>query len=231
MKNSAVALYPCSSKIHLVDWGVIDYRTAWDRQEKLFAGKIADKLAGKSVENDFILCEHPHVYTLGKHGNPDNLLVSTEQLQLHHATFVPTNRGGDITYHGPGQLVGYPIFDLDSIGLGLKDYINRIEQLIINLLEQYGIKSERMKGATGVWIDTANSRCRKIAAIGVRSSHFVTMHGFALNVNTDLRYFSAINPCGFTDKGVTSMQKELGHTVEFNEVKRRIMSEAQILFK
>jgi len=174
---------------------------------------------GLDTENVLVFCEHPHVYTLGKSGDEHNMLLDYIQLQAKEAVFVKTNRGGDITYHGPGQVVGYPIFDLANFGLGLKQYINMIEQAIINALSFYNIFAQRMDGATGVWLDVGLPTCRKICAIGVRSSHYVTMHGFALNVNTDLNYFNYINPCGFIDKGVTSMEKELGHTVDMDELK------------
>ncbi len=204
------------------NWGLIDYRTAWERQEQLFRETISRKMAGLPTENRLVFCEHPHVYTLGMHGNPQNMLLSAANLQKTGATFVQTNRGGDITYHGPGQIVGYPIFDLASFGIGLKQYICNVEEAIIQTLLTYDIRAERLHGATGVWLDTGKPNCRKIAAIGVRSSHFVTMHGFALNVNTDLRYFSAINPCGFTDKGVTSMQLEKGKHIDMEEVRARL---------
>jgi lipoyl(octanoyl) transferase len=156
---------------------------------------------------------------LGKSGDEQNMLLNLKQLQAADVKLVRTNRGGDITYHGPGQIVGYPIFDLENFGLGLKQYIFKIESVIIKLLTLYGIYAARLAGATGVWLDPETSRARKICAIGVRSAHFVTMHGFALNVDTDLTYFNHINPCAFTDKGVTSIQKELGHSIDLKIVK------------
>ena len=157
-------------------------------------------------------------------------MISDQQLRAIGATFVKIDRGGDITYHGPGQIVGYPIFDLESLNLGLKAYINRLEQLIIDVIALYGIKGDRLEGATGVWLDPDTPNARKIAAIGVRASRFVTMHGFALNVNTDLKYFSYINPCGFVDKGVTSMAEELGTEIDINEVKQQIFQHAKHIF-
>ncbi|MGB4413313.1 MAG: lipoyl(octanoyl) transferase LipB [Paludibacter sp.] len=208
-----------NKEIKLIDWGLIEYNQAWTQQESIFSETINRKVEGLDTENVLVFCEHPHVYTLGKSGDEHNMLLDFIQLQAKEAVFVKTNRGGDITYHGPGQVVGYPIFDLANFGLGLKQYINMIEQAIINALSFYNIFAQRMDGATGVWLDVGLPTCRKICAIGVRSSHYVTMHGFALNVNTDLNYFNYINPCGFIDKGVTSMEKELGHTVDMDELK------------
>ena len=201
------------------DWGLVDYRTAWDRQERLFAEAIRRKQAGLPVTGRLVFCEHPHVYTLGKSGKEQNMLLDALQLRAKHAGFVRTNRGGDITYHGPGQLVGYPILDLEHYGLGLKRYIYIIEETVIRLLGRYGVRAGRLDGATGVWLDAHGPSARKICAIGVRSSHFVTMHGFALNVNTCLDYFNYIHPCGFVDKGVTSMARELGHEADMADVK------------
>lgn len=208
-----------NKEIKLIDWGLIEYNQAWTQQESIFSETINRKVEGLDTENVLVFCEHPHVYTLGKSGDEHNMLLDYIQLQAKEAVFVKTNRGGDITYHGPGQVVGYPIFNLANFGLGLKQYINMIEQAIINALSFYNIFAQRMDGATGVWLDVGLPTCRKICAIGVRSSHYVTMHGFALNVNTDLNYFNYINPCGFIDKGVTSMEKELGHTVDMDELK------------
>lgn len=211
-----------NEKLIYLDWNLIDYNTAWEKQEELFQNTIKEKRAGNPTENYLVFCEHSHVYTLGKSGDEHNLLINYIQLQAKNATFVQTNRGGDITYHGPGQLVGYPIFDLANFDLGLKQYIHLVEDAVIELLRGYGIESTRLDGATGVWLDVDSPRCRKICAIGVRSSVFVTMHGFALNVNTVLEYFNHINPCGFVDKGVTSMEKELGHPVEMEAIKKRM---------
>lgn len=178
-----------------------------------------------------ILCEHPHVYTLGKSGRQDNMLISEEFLKNIGATFYRIDRGGDITYHGPGQLVGYPILDLERVGLGLKEYVHLLEQSVIDTIAEFGIAGERLEGATGVWLPaTRMEPQRKICAIGVRSSRFVTMHGFALNVSPRMEYFSYINPCGFVDKGVTSMEVELGLTVEMEEVKRVYVRKFEKIF-
>lgn len=209
-----------NNMIQFVDWGLIEYKAAWDNQEQLFSETVTKKIDGKQTDNILVFCEHPHVYTLGKSGDEHNMLLNYIQLQAKDAQFVKTNRGGDITYHGPGQVVGYPIFDLANFNLGLKQYIYSVEEAIIKTLKLYNIDATRLDGATGVWLDVGLSSCRKICAIGVRSSRFVTMHGFALNVNTDLDYFGHINPCGFVDKGVTSMQKELGTTINFEELKQ-----------
>ncbi|WP_293053440.1 lipoyl(octanoyl) transferase LipB [Paludibacter sp.] len=215
-----------NNSITPLDWDIIEYNEAWQKQEALFQQTIQQKLKNETTSNYLILCEHPHVFTLGKNGSANNLLIGNLQLRSVHAQYVETNRGGDITYHGPGQIVGYPIFDLANFDMGLKQYIFNMEEAVISTLKRIGIQSERLDGATGVWLNTAYpEKCRKICAIGVRSSHFVTMHGFALNVNTDLNYFSYINPCGFVDKGVTSIQKELGAPYSLKEIKQLLREE------
>jgi lipoyl(octanoyl) transferase len=209
------------------DIGIIDYKEAWDYQEKLFHEAISLKLNEKNNPNDqnssnhqhLLFCEHPNVYTLGKNGVQANLLISEELIQKIGAKFYKINRGGDITYHGPGQIVGYPIFDIEVMRLGIREYIYMIEASIIDTLGEYGIESGRLAGATGVWIAPDGKNTRKICAIGVKVSRYVTMHGFALNVNTNLDYFRYINPCGFVDKEVTSMEKELGYKQNFEEIK------------
>jgi len=211
-----------NQNIEYQDWGLVEYNEAWAKQDKIFSDTIDKKMDNLPTRNYLVFCEHPHVYTLGKSGDKQNLLLNQIQLQAKNAVFVHSNRGGDITYHGPGQVVGYPIFDLDNFEVGLKQYIFRIEEAIIQTLSLYNISATRLDGSTGVWIDVEKTSCRKICAIGVRSSHFVTMHGFALNVNTQLEYFNYINPCGFIDKGVTSMEKELGSKVDMNELKTRL---------
>lgn len=220
-----------NKNIQYIDWGLTDYNKGWKMQEDIFNNTIEKKLQNVETENVLVFCEHPHVYTLGKSGDEQNLLLNYIQLQAKDATFVHTNRGGDITYHGPGQVVGYPIFDLANFNIGLKQYIYNIEEAIINTLTAYNIKSERLVGATGVWLDVGKTNCRKICAIGVRSSRYVTMHGFALNVNTDLSYFSHINPCGFIDKGVTSMEKELNRKVDMEELKVKLKNECLSIFQ
>jgi len=205
------------------DLNIIEYGQAWGYQEKLFEDALSQKSQGQNPQNHLLLCEHPHVITIGKHGKLENLLFQEKHLNEKGVSLFRIDRGGDITYHGPGQLVAYPIFDLESFNIGLRTYIYNIEEIIIRLLRSYNIIAERLEGAAGVWLDTSiPARTRKIAAIGVRSSRFVTMHGLALNVNTDLSYFSLINPCGFIDKGVTSMQKELGREVDMQEVKSKM---------
>lgn len=204
------------------DLKTIEYGDAWDYQQQLFAEALNCKDKGIQTKNHLLFCEHPHTITIGKHGKQENLLFQESYLKEKGVSLFQIDRGGDITYHGPGQLVGYPIFDLESYDIGLRQYIFNVEEIIIRLLQSYNIQSERLDGAAGVWIDTTiPSETRKIAAIGVRSSRFVTMHGFALNVNTDLSFFSLINPCGFVDKGVTSMEKELGYRIDMEEVKEK----------
>ena len=217
-------------KLIFKDLGIIDYKSAWDYQEKLFAEIISLKLKDRNkydlsdaYSHYLLFCEHPHVYTLGNSGLQSNLLITDEWLKKIGASFYKINRGGDITYHGPGQIVGYPIFDLENMKLGIKEYIWILEESIINTLLEYGLKSARLSGATGVWLDTGSTKERKICAIGVRASRYVTMHGFALNVNTNLDYFKYINPCGFVDKGVTSMEKELYAKQDIEEIKKILL--------
>ena len=212
--------------IILTDWGTIDYREAWRRQEEIFDRQIDNKQNKLPTENNLIFCEHPHVYTIGKSGNAGNMLIDDGTVPVYR-----TDRGGDITYHGFGQIVGYPVFDLESLGIGLREYITRLEEAVIRLLRDYDIEGGLYAEGTGVWIDTAlPSKTRKICAIGVRSSRYVTMHGFALNVNTDLSYFGRINPCGFTDRGVTSMKKELGKSLDIDEVKQKLFKHIEEVF-
>jgi len=218
--------------IFFQDLGVMEYQAAWDYQEKLLQGNVSIKsesyLNGSvapSSENlptkhYLLFTEHPPVYTLGKSGNRENVLLDDEGMKEKKIAFFHTNRGGDITFHGPGQVVGYPIFDLEKFYTDIGRYLRDLEEVVIRLLADYGLKGERSSGETGVWIDPAISgRARKICAIGVRSSRWVTMHGFALNVNTDLSYFNHIVPCGISDKTVTSLEKELGRTLPLEEVK------------
>ncbi len=205
--------------VRVEDAGVVEYGAAWERQKEYFGRIVEGKAAGRNENGVLLLCEHPHVYTLGKSGSEANLLIGDELLSRIGATYFRTDRGGDITYHGYGQLVGYPILDIGRFGMGLKDYVFLVEQCVIDCIGRWGIEAGRLDGATGVWIDAHGPSARKICAIGVKASHYVTMHGFALNVNTDLAYFSYINPCGFVDKGVTSMEKELGRKVAMADVK------------
>lgn len=231
------------------DLGRMGYSECWDLQRSLFDCALNTKRNGGAKEggeeaaqgaasvaedkaNDLgayeagwlLLVEHNPVYTLGKSGKSENMLVSEEYLRSIGAEFFHIDRGGDITFHGPGQVVGYPILDLEQVGIGLREYIDSIEGAVIDLCAEYGIVAGRVEGASGVWLDGGTSRARKICAIGVKSSRYVTMHGFALNVNTDLRYFNHINPCGFADRGVTSLQKELGREVSMEEVKEKVIN-------
>jgi lipoyl(octanoyl) transferase len=219
------------------DLGVMDYKEAWDYQEQQFERIIECKLFNREnptnsevIVHHLLFCEHPHVYTLGKSGQANNLLIQDDFLKKINATFYKINRGGDITYHGPGQIVGYPIFDLEQMKLGVREYIFKLEEAIIQTLKPFGIMGERLDGATGVWLETKTTGTRKICAIGVRASRYVSMHGFALNANTNLDYFSHINPCGFIDKGVTSMQKELGEEVDIEEVKSSLKENLKSIF-
>ncbi|MDR1878554.1 MAG: lipoyl(octanoyl) transferase LipB [Bacteroidales bacterium] len=216
-----------NKQIDYIDWGMIDYKTAWEKQQALFDALVDlksdfDSSKSKSSVQRFILCEHPHVYTLGRYGQSNNLLINDEFLRKINASYYRIDRGGDITYHGPGQIVGYPILDLEQLHLSLKEYINCLEEMIIRTLATYNIQATRMKNAAGVWLDANGKHPRKIGAVGVRASRYVTMHGFAFNVNTDLSYFSYINPCGFADKGVTSMEKELNRAVPTEEIKQKL---------
>ena len=218
-------------RLKLADWSIIPYEVAYNRQKEWFEAAIRNKAEGKPVDNTLILCEHPHVITIGKHGNFSNLLFPEETLKEKNVALFHIDRGGDVTYHGPGQLVGYPILDLEVFGLSLKKYIFLLEESVIELLKQYGIKGDRLEGATGVWLNTNQpGKTRKICAIGIRSSRYVTMHGFALNINTDLEYFRLINPCGFVDKGVTSMEKELGHPFDIQQLKQALFEILNRLF-
>ena len=212
-------------ELEIIDWNQVPYTEGWNRQTVLFDEIVAAKRAGTSYVYLIVFFDHPHVYTLGRSGKEANMLLGEEQLQRIGATLYHIDRGGDITYHGPGQQVCYPILNLEEFGLGLKEYVHLLEEAVIGVCASYGIEAGRVDKATGVWLDGDTSRARKICAIGVRSSHYVTMHGLALNVNTDLRYFSYINPCGFVDKGVTSLQHELGREVSMAEVKERLGKE------
>ncbi|PIE49147.1 MAG: lipoyl(octanoyl) transferase [Flavobacteriales bacterium] len=212
--------------VQLKDLGLKDYKTIWDYQEQLFNEIIALKRADVSQPTPgyLLLVEHPHVYTLGKSGNKANLLINDAKLEEIKAKFYHINRGGDITYHGPGQLVGYPILDLDNFFNDIGKYMRLLEETIIRVLSDYGLKGERSKGETGVWLDTGTPFARKICALGVKCSRWVTMHGFALNVNTNLGYFDHIIPCGIKGKAVTSIQAELNKEIDMQEVKNKIIT-------
>lgn len=221
------------------DLGLSPYLAVWGQQESIFKEIIDIKRQNyhlppcEQIESHqhLIFCQHPHVYTLGKSGDAQNLLINQIELQANDAEFIKTNRGGDITYHGPGQLVGYPIFDLEALKLSVKEYIYHLEEAIIRVIEQYGIKGKRLDGAIGVWLEaTEHLPERKICAIGVKVSRHVSMHGFAMNINTNLDYFNYINPCGFVDKSVTSLQKELGRKMDFEEVKSMVKKQLEDVF-
>ncbi len=228
-----------TQEVELIDLGVQDYKSTWDYQEELFQQIIKTKIENRhrdaneqlSIQHRFIFVEHPEVITLGKNGSLSNLLVTQEVLNQNHISFFKINRGGDITYHGPGQIVGYPIFDLDFFFTDIGKYLRLIEEVIILTLAEYGITAGRSKGETGVWLDADKpSRARKICAIGIRCSRWVTMHGFAFNINTNLNHFNYIIPCGIQQKAVTSLQKELGREVPLDEVKEKITRHFSTLF-
>ncbi len=212
--------------------GRIRYKKAWEYQEHIFKQVLASKTNSEIEPKQYLLlCEHEPVYTLGKSGNEENLLLTEYMRETKNIEYFLIDRGGDITYHGPGQLVVYPIIDLERHKIGIKKYISMLEDVVINVLSQYGIHAEKDEKAMGVWLDAKDPlKARKICAVGVRVSRFVTMHGLALNINTDLNYFNYINPCGFTDKQTTSMQKELGKEIDFYEVTKKIESEFQNIF-
>jgi lipoyl(octanoyl) transferase len=215
--------------IYLQDIGLTDYQEAFELQTGLFENlkqiKIDNKhnSVQKTTDNYFLFTEHPHVYTLGKSGEKEHLLLSDDEMLDKKVQFIPTNRGGDITYHGPGQIVGYPIIDLDNFGLEIMSYMRKLEAIIIKVLADYQIKGERSEGETGVWLDVGKKNARKICAMGVKTSRWVTMHGFALNVDVDLDYFNHIIPCGIKNKGVTSLQNELQTKVDKEKVKQLII--------
>ena len=217
--------------IEISDWGLIEYAEAWKRQKECFSALVDAKLAGKDYVNRLVLCQHPPVYTLGRSGKVDNMLLGEKQLRRIGASLYHIDRGGDITFHGPGQLVCYPILNLEDFSLSHREYIYVLEEAVIRTCAAYGIEAGRLDKATGVWLDARLASARKICAIGVHASHFVTMHGLALNVDTDLCYFSYIHPCGFVDKGVTSMRKELGQEVDMEAVKARLCQELAALLE
>lgn len=207
----------------IVDWGLVPYQKAWEKQHEIFYAQLERKQTSLPTQEDTIIfCEHPHVYTIGKSGEDSNMLMDATRLSELGATFYHIDRGGDITYHGPGQVVCYPIIDLERYKLNVRSYVSLLEECVIEICESYGLHATRMDGARGIWIDANGSSARKICAIGVRASRYITMHGLAFNVNTDLKFFDYINPCGFKDKGVTSLEQELGHKVNMEEVKQKL---------
>ena len=223
-------------RVKFYDLGICDFKKAWDFQIAVFDEIISWKKSAvhdkKQPSGALIFVEHPHVYTLGKSGSENNMLLNATQMKAAGASFYRIDRGGDITYHGPGQIVCYPIFNLEALNIGLKEYIYKLEETIIGVVEKYGLKASRLKGGTGVWLDPdVEGKARKICAIGVKASRFVTMHGLAFNVNTDLEYFNFINPCGFTDKGVTSLEIELGERQNLDEAKKNVVEKLKEVFK
>lgn len=220
-------------EVSFIDLGLMDYKEAWDYQASL-QKRIIDAKTGikaETVKNYLLFVEHPHVFTLGKSGKENNLLIRDDLLHSINASFYKIDRGGDITYHGPGQLVGYPVFDLEDFGMGIRDYIHNLEQAIIDSLTEIGIAASRLKGATGVWLEADNpGKTRKICAIGVKVSRSVTMHGFAFNVNTDLNYFRYIHPCGFIDKGVTSVERELSSVQSMDNIRTLLLHNLERVF-
>ena len=235
-----------NKRVFFQDWGLTDYKEAWDRQEALFGQtvELKTKIRNRKITSEgdeyseedeltpnyLIFCEHPHVYTLGKSGKPEHLLLDEKGLKEKNAVFHPINRGGDITYHGPGQIVGYPILDLDNFFTDIHLYLRTLEEAVILTMADYGLKGDRYPGYTGVWLDSDNENARKICAMGVRCSRWVTMHGFAFNINTDLDYFKNIVPCGIDDKAVTSMQKELGKKADIEDIKNKLKHHISVLF-
>ncbi|OUV71899.1 MAG: lipoyl(octanoyl) transferase [Flavobacteriales bacterium TMED123] len=226
-----------NKKVIFEDLGLIDYKKCWDYQEDIFAKNLVLKTKNRkentSIEtkNTLLFCEHPHVYTLGKSGNENNLLVNEEYLKSRGASFYKINRGGDITYHGPGQIVGYPILDLENFFTDIHKYLRLLEEAVILTLKEYGLKGERSDGETGVWFDVGTPKARKICALGVKTSRWVSMHGLAFNVNSDLSYFGNIIPCGIVDKQVTSLQKELNKKMDIKEVKNKLKNHIAELFE
>ncbi len=234
-----------NKKVIFQDWGLIDYKEAWDKQEVLFSETVALKTLIRNrlitsegdeypeytpTPNYLVFCEHPHVYTLGKSGKPEHLLLDEKGLKDKKASYYAINRGGDITYHGPGQIVGYPILDLDNFFSDIHLYLRTLEEAVILTLADHGLNAGRYPGYTGVWFDADNDKARKICALGVRCSRWVTMHGMAFNINPDLDYFKNIVPCGIDDKDVTSMERELGRKVDIEDVKENLKKHISVLF-
>lgn len=229
-----------SKKTHFIHLGLKDYKEAWDFQEEIFKTTVDQKIVNRKLpddqqvttENHLIFCYHPHVFTLGKSGDENHLLANETFLQQKEASFYKINRGGDITYHGPGQIVGYPILDLDHFFTDIHKYLRYLEEAVILTLKEYGIQAGRIDGMTGVWLDwKEEKKARKICALGVKSSRWVTMHGFAFNINTNLEYFNYIVPCGIQDKAVTSLQQELGKEIDIQEVEIKLKKNLELVFE
>ncbi|MBL7863359.1 MAG: lipoyl(octanoyl) transferase LipB [Cyclobacteriaceae bacterium] len=227
-----------NAEVEIIDLGLIDYQKAWDYQATLF-NKILDAKKGNRnlpsdqqtpTSNFLIFCEHPPVFTLGNSGNPNNLLVNGVELEKKGATYIHTNRGGDITFHGPGQLVVYPVMDLENFFTDIHKYMRTLEEAVIKTINRYGIKGDRIEGLTGVWVDHRSAYPKKICAMGVKTSRWVTMHGLALNVNPDLRFFDLIVPCGIQDKGITSIEKETGTIPDMSDVKKQMADHLMEVF-
>jgi lipoyl(octanoyl) transferase len=215
----------------LHDLGLMDYEAVWQLQKDIFNQSIEEKIQGKIPQQHVLVCEHPHVYTLGKSANQTNLLLTENELKDKEISVYDIERGGDITYHGPGQLVVYPIFDLEQLNIGVKQFVLNIEQCIINVLSNYGIACERIDDRIGIWLDKGKANERKIAAIGIKCSRHISMHGLALNVNTDLSLFNNIIPCGIVDKGVTSIKNELGREISMVDIKNEMIKEFSTNFE
>lgn len=214
---------PNTMQTKIVDWGLVPYQKAWEKQHEIFYAQLERKQTSLPTQEDTIIfCEHPHVYTIGKSGEDSNMLMDATRLSELGATLYHIDRGGDITYHGPGQIVCYPIIDLERYGLNVRTYVSLLEDCVIDVCDSYGLKASRLDCARGIWIDAEGNNARKICAIGVRASRYITMHGLAFNVNTDLNFFNYINPCGFKDKGVTSLEQELGRKLDMKEVKQKL---------
>ncbi|MCP4459378.1 MAG: lipoyl(octanoyl) transferase LipB [Cytophagales bacterium] len=229
-----------NKRVGFIQLGEVDYKVGWDYQETLFWESVNTKIANRKRSgneqeptfNYLIFCSHPHVYTLGRSGDEKNLLLSPEELEENKTKFYKINRGGDITYHGPGQIVGYPIFDLDHFFTDIHKFLRFLEEAVIRTLAEYELKAGRIEGLTGVWLDEDKpEKARKICALGVKSSRWITMHGFAFNVNTDLGYFNHIVPCGIEDKAVTSLQKELGRKMDMAEVEEKLKNHLSSIFE
>jgi lipoyl(octanoyl) transferase len=222
--------------VHIQDLGLIDYKEAWDLQESLLKESVDLKVANRTNHsmhlptNHLLFCEHPHVYTLGKSGKPEHLLLDDNQLSEVSATYYKINRGGDITYHGPGQLVMYPIIDLEQFFTDIHKYLRFLEEAVILTLKEYGLNADRYEGLTGVWMEPNTPKARKICAMGVKCSRWITMHGIGFNINSDLNYFQHIVPCGIDDKAVTSLEKELGRKISMTEVKESLTKHMAAIF-
>lgn len=226
-----------NKRVEVLNWGLIDYKIAWDKQTQLFQSVIDQKVANRSLPNPsptnnyLVFCEHPPVYTLGKSGKIEHLLVNEKSLQNQNIQFFRNNRGGDITFHGPGQLMVYPILNLDNFFTDIHRFLRFLEECVIQTIAEYEIEGVRIEGATGVWLDAQKPTARKICAMGIRASRWVTMHGIALNVHTNLEYFKQIIPCGISDKAVTSLEQEIGHPINLKEIQQKFEQHFELIFE